>query len=96
MAQKKTEAETESDKFGILYRTKIAEVLADAIPIWRAEFHAAVNNSDDVPEHYFSSKSALKSRQVEMWWVKNDGLWCLHKNQYFIVPAATVKFAKVQ
>lgn len=66
------------------------------IPIWRAEFHSAVNNGDDVPENYFSSKSTVKSRNVEMRWIKGDGLWCLHKGQYFIVPAATVKFAKVQ
>ena len=64
------------------------------IPVWRAEFHSAVNNSDDVPESYFSSKSHVKSRQVSMWWISGDGLLCLHKGTYFIVPSATVKFAK--
>lgn len=85
---KKTEAD--------LLAEKEPEFLKNAIPVWRAEFHSAVNNGDDVPENYFSSKSQVKSRNVQMWWVKGDGLWCLHKGQYFVVPAATVKFAKIQ
>lgn len=72
------------------------KLLQRGIPVWRAEFHTAVNNSDDVPENYFSNKSHVASRKIKMWWINGDGLLCLHKEQYFIVPSATVKFAKFE
>jgi hypothetical protein len=62
------------------------------IPVSKAEFHASVNNSDDVPENQFSESSNSKSRQVKMWWVPG-GLLCLHKNKFFMVPTSTVKYA---
>lgn len=74
----------------------LKKILERGIPVWRAEFHSAVNNSDDVPENYFSSQSHVKSRNVKMWWINGDGLVCLHKEKYFIVPSATVKFAKFE
>ncbi len=74
----------------------LQKALDRGIPVWRAEFHAAINNSDDVPENYFSSKSAVKSRHVNMWWIQGDGLLCLHKEQWFMVPSANVKFAKFE
>lgn len=74
----------------------IKAMIEIGIPVWRAEFHAAVNNSDGVPEHYFSADSASASRHVKMWWVRGDGLLCLHKDRYFIVPSASVKFAKFE
>jgi hypothetical protein len=74
----------------------LKKLLERGIPVWRAEFHSAVNNSDDVPESYFSSKSAVKSRQVDMWWINGDGLLCYHKGTYFLVPSATVKFVKFE
>lgn len=74
----------------------LRKIIERGIPVWRAEFQAAVNNSDDVPENYFSSKSNTKSRNVKMWWINGDGLLCLHKGEYFIVPSACVKFAKFE
>ncbi len=62
-------------------------------PVWKAEFHTAINNSDDVPETMFSEKSIVPSRKVEMWWIP-DGLLCLHKDQYFLVPSASVRYVK--
>lgn len=66
------------------------------IACWKAEFHSAVNNSDQTPETMFSSRSAAKSRQVNMWWVSGEGLLCLHAGKYFMVPSATVKFANFE
>lgn len=70
----------------------IEKMIENGIPVWRAEFHAAVNNADNVPENYFSANSNVKSRNVEMWWVNNNGLLCKHKDKFFLVPAASVKF----
>ena len=72
----------------------LKKILERGIPVWKADFHSAVNNSDEVPENYFSAESNRKSRQVEMWWINGDGLVCLHKNKYFMVPTSTVKFLK--
>jgi hypothetical protein len=72
----------------------LKKILERGIPVWRAEFHTAINNSDNVPENYFSSTSNVPSRVVKMWWVNGDGLFCLHKGKYFIVPSASVRFAK--
>lgn len=66
------------------------------IPVSRAVFHAAVNNSEDVPENYFSSASAIKSRNVKMWWVQGDQLLCHHKGKWFGVPASNVIFHKFE
>ena len=74
----------------------LKKLLERGIPVWRAEFHSAVNNTDDVPENYFSTDSAVKSRQVKMWWINGDGLLCFHKNEYFLVPTSTVKFIKFE
>jgi hypothetical protein len=74
----------------------IRKIIERGIPVWRAEFHSAVNNSDNVPENYFSAESSVKSRNVKMWWINGDGLLCLHKEKYFIVPSATVRFAKFE
>jgi len=76
--------------------SEVRKLLDKGIPVWRAEFHSAVNNSDDVPETNFSSKSHTASRNVRMWWVSGDGLLCLHKGEYFMVPGATVKFCKFE
>lgn len=63
------------------------------IPVNKAEFHASVNNSDNTPESHFSLASQSKDRQVKMWWiVGGEGLLCLHKDKYFLVPQATVKY----
>ncbi len=74
----------------------LKKVLERGIPVWHAEFHSAVNNSDNVPENYFSSKSNVKSRHVQMWWINGDGLVCFHKDEYFMVPAASVRFFKFE
>lgn len=74
----------------------IKKLIERGIPVWRADFHCAVNNTDDVPENYFSAQSAVKSRQVEMWWINGDGLLCFQQEKFFMVPSATVKFCKFQ
>lgn len=70
--------------------------LIDAgIPVSRAEFKMAVNNSDNVPENFFSEDSQNSSRRVSMLWTP-IGLLCEHKKKYFIVPSETVKFANIK
>lgn len=71
--------------------TLLESVIKRGIPVWKADFHSAVNNSDETPENFFSQKSTHKSRNVEMWWVPGDGLYCKHKDQLFGVPTSTVK-----
>lgn len=66
------------------------------VPVWRAEFHSAINNVDDIPENYFSNKSSVVSRHVKMWWINGDGLLCYQKERYFFVPSSTVKFVKFE
>jgi len=74
----------------------LKKLIDRGIPTWRAEFHSAVNNTDDVPENYFSSESNVKSRNVKMWWINGDGVLCLHKGKFFMVPHANVKFVKFE
>lgn len=66
------------------------------IPVWYAVFQSSVNNTDDVPESFFSSESAVKSRNVKMWWIQGDGLLCWHKGKWFMTPSANVKFHKFE
>lgn len=73
--------------------TPIEALLRTAIPVSKAEFHAAVNNSDNVPENYFSEKSDNPSRRAEMWITAGGNLLiCFQKGKYFGVPAASVKY----
>lgn len=83
-------------EFELPVHPMLLKCLERGIPVMRAEFHSAVNNSDQVPENYFSNQSAVKSRQVRMWWINGDGLLCMHKGKWFIVPHATVKFANFE
>lgn len=73
--------------------SQIQTILSRGIPVWKAEFHTAVNNTDNTPETYFSDASNVASRNVMMWWLP-EGLYCLHKGEYFVVPSAQVRFAK--
>lgn len=66
-------------------------LIKNGIPTWYAQFHAAVNNSDNIPETMFSSKSTQESRRIEMWSTPHF-LVCKHKNKYFLVPMASVIF----
>ena len=74
----------------------LAKAFERGIPVKRADFHSAVNNTDNVPENYFSASSAAVSRIVRMWWVQGDGLLCWHKGEWFMVPSATVRFCKFE
>ena len=69
-------------------------MLASGVPVYYAEFHNAVNNSDNVPENFFSRDSQVKSRNVDMFWIPMDGILCHHKAKYFMVPSSNVKMAK--
>lgn len=72
-------------------------MIESGIPVWKAEFQSAVNNSDQVPENYFSSESNVKSRNVRMWLTAGGNiLLCLHKGKYFFVPAADIKFGNFE
>lgn len=70
----------------------LAKLIETGIPVTAAKFHTAVDNSEKVPESYYSAESNLKSRRIEMWYTPN-GLVCMHKDAYFIVPLANVIFA---
>lgn len=74
----------------------LKKILDRGIPVWKAEFHSAVNNTDDVPETYFSKTSQASSRKVEMVWINGDGLICLHKGKYFMVPSSNVRYCKFE
>lgn len=62
------------------------------VPVQKAEFQSAVNNTDGVPENNFSELSQNASRRVQMWWTV-AGLLCKHKDKFFITPTANVKHA---
>lgn len=76
----------------------IEKLIATALPVSKAEFHAAVNNVDNVPETHFSEKSDNKGRRAEMWLTAGGNLLiCKQENakretKYVGVPAASVKF----
>jgi len=82
----KTNAET----LGVL-----EDQIQAAIPIARAQFHAAVNNGDGTPENYFSVDSTATSRRVEMYLAPNY-LICLHKGKYIVVPLSNIIFANAK
>lgn len=67
------------------------KMVAQGIPVWRAVFQSAVNNAEDVPENEFSTKSGMKSKHVKMWMLPG-GLLCLHKEKYFFVPSANIRW----
>lgn len=69
----------------------LQKMIETAIPVNYAQFHSAVNNSDKTPENYFSSTSAVPSRNVAMWYTPHT-LICKHKDKYFGVPTATCIF----
>ena len=69
-------------------------MLAGSIPISRAVFHQAVNNGDNVPEHYFSNNSHAESRRVEMYYSPHC-LICKHAGKYILVPHANIIYANV-
>ena len=75
-----------------LEQSTISRLIESGIPVHKAEFQSAVNNSDGVPENQFSEASQNASRRVEMWWT-SCGLICLHKDKYFVTPHANVKHA---
>lgn len=82
------------EPFSFPHDPVLKKCLDRGIPAWYASFQSAVNNADDTPENFFSSKSSLKSRNVRMWWINGDGLLCCHKGEWFTVPAANVRFTR--
>lgn len=70
----------------------ILKFIESGIPVSRAEFHAAVNNVEGVPENMFSEKSDHKGRRADMWWTP-AGLICHQHGKYFVAPVATVRYA---
>jgi hypothetical protein len=76
----------------------LQKLIESGIPVSQAHFHAAVNNADETPENYFNDKSDNRSRRAAMLWTPH-GLICSQVDtkgemKHFIVPPATVKFAK--
>lgn len=45
----------------------IKKMMETGIKSISVQFHAAVNNADNVPENYFSDESNVPSRRVETW-----------------------------
>lgn len=81
----------------ILKNTSVLERAIDGgIPLTKCQFHAAVNNANQVPTHYFSVDSSVKDRNCEMW-LTNVGYVFKQKNIkgedcYFGTPTANVIF----
>ena len=73
----------------------LKKMVEKGLPVWKAEFQSSVNNTDDVPEYFFSNHSNHPSRNVQMWWLPGDGLLCLHKHEYFFVPSTNIKYVKI-
>ena len=72
----------------------LVKMISQGIPVSKAEFNAAVNNADNVPENYFSEESQNSSRRCQMWLVP-AGLLCLQKGKYFLVPP-TFKYVNLK
>lgn len=78
--------------------TPLERLIASGISVSKAEFHAAVNNVDNVPETHFSEKSDNKGRRAEMWLTAGGNLLICkqetakRETKYVGVPAASVKF----
>ncbi len=72
----------------------LEKMIKQGIPVSKAEFNAAVNNADNVPENYFSEDSNNSSRRAQMWLVP-AGLLCMQKGKYFLVPP-TFKYAHLK
>lgn len=76
----------------------LIRLIETGIPVAKADFHAAVNNADEVPENGFNEKSDNRSRRVEMWLTAGGNiLICKQKtkagaDKFFGVPSASVKF----
>lgn len=68
---------------------EIQALIEGSISVTQANFHTAVNNGDRIPESEFNTSSPKASRQVQMW-LTGLGLLCLHKDEYFMVPAANI------
>ncbi len=77
-------------------QNKFDKMKLNGIPVLRADFIHAVNNSDEVPENNFSIYSPTKSRQVKMWWILGDGLLCFQNEKYFFVPSGQVRVVKFE
>lgn len=60
------------------------------IHVTKTRFQGDVNNSDQEPEGEFNEESLKSSRRVEMRLVP-QGLLCLHKKKYFMVPLPHIK-----
>lgn len=75
---------------------QLRKLIDTGIPVTKAQFHAAVDNADRIPENYFSNESLVPSRRADMW-LTSAGLVCRQKNvlkedRYFFVPLATIIF----
>ncbi len=70
----------------------LENLIKNAIPVYEAHFHAAVQNADKVPETSFNMHSDKPNRRVKMWWTPHT-LICNQKDKYFGVPISQVVFA---
>ncbi len=74
----------------------LAKLIESGMQVDKVQFHAAVNNADNIPENYFSAFSNVPSRRAKMW-LTPTMLICLQKNiknedVYFWVPTSTCIF----
>lgn len=68
----------------------LEKMWAAGLPARKTRFQGDVNNIDQVPESEFNESSKAPSRRVEMRLVP-QGLLCLQKEQYFLVPLPHIK-----
>lgn len=79
----------------------LENLIKNAIPVYEAHFHAAVQNADKVPESSFNLYSDKPSRKVKMWWTPHTLICCQKTSntkelKYFGIPISTVIFANFQ
>lgn len=47
--------------------TQLQTLIEQGIPLAKAQFQAAVNSADQVPENYFLNDHKTRSRRAQMW-----------------------------
>lgn len=87
-----------ADSMTSIISNPIDRLIEIGVPVTKAEFHAAVNNVDNVPETHFSEKSDSRNRRAEMWLTASGNLLICKQDtakgvtKYIGVPSASVKF----
>lgn len=70
-------------------------LISTGIPLSSVTFHQAVNDSNNMPQNFFSNKSEKKDRRADMWWT-HTCVVIKHAETYIIAPHANVIYSHVK